>query len=149
LINIADRGYFIISRDNPSAGLVISGPLRSRTLNTWAITISRRINHPDGSFAGIVNAILKLSNFNQFYSSIDMGPHGVVTMRSDRMALIARHPKLEQEMGRPIPDYPAVTFIQQGKEQDVYTSDNTSDKVKRVYSFRRVGKFPLKDRVSS
>ena len=44
--------YFTAQRDNPDAGLYISDPLRfSLRIDMPSIVLSRRISHPDGSFA--------------------------------------------------------------------------------------------------
>ncbi|MGF6970278.1 hypothetical protein OKW43_007373 [Paraburkholderia sp. WC7.3g] len=50
--NFADRDYFKVQRDNPDAGLYVSAPFRSRLRNgSPSIALSRRVSHPDGSFA--------------------------------------------------------------------------------------------------
>ena len=44
----------------------------------WAMgnQVSRRFNHPDGSFAGVVLATINSAYFAQFYRQFDLGPNG-------------------------------------------------------------------------
>jgi hypothetical protein len=50
-VNLADRRYFTVHRDNPAAGLYVSAPLVSRIRKgDPIIVLSRRIDNPDGSF---------------------------------------------------------------------------------------------------
>ncbi len=142
-INISDRAFFIEHQVNASSGLVFSQPLMSRTLGVWVITLSRRIDAPDGTIAGVVNVIVPLQNIAAFYASLDMGPHGAVLMRDSEMRLIARFPALDANMGVAMRDHPLARFQQQGIRNGVYVEQSPADGIKRVYSFRRVGELPL------
>ena len=142
-INISDREFFKFHQEDKASGLVISSPLVSRTLGSWAITVSRRVDSPDGNFAGIINAILQLSYFEKFYSSLNLGTHGTVLMRDSKMRLLARHPRLEENMGKVMPDHPVAKLIAQGSENGTYSEYSPADGIKRIYSYRRVGEYPL------
>ena len=142
-INISDRAFFVQHQINASSGLVFSQPLMSRTLGVWVITLSRRIDTPDGKFAGVVNVILPLDSIAAFYASLDMGPHGAVLMRDSEMRLIARFPALDANMGVAMRDHPLARFQQQGISHGVYVEQSPADGIRRVYSFRRVGESPL------
>ena len=71
--NNADREYFIFHRDHPDRGPHIGPSIKSRSSGEWIMTVSRRINHPDGRFAGVALATIYLSHFLELYDSIDMG----------------------------------------------------------------------------
>lgn len=138
-INVSDRHYFAVSRDNPSAGLVISPPLISRTLGTWAITLSRRISFPDGQFAGVVNVVVQLTSLERFYQSLNLGKHGAVLMRDGEMRLLARHPPLVSNMGQSMPGHPVLGMLSRGIQRGSYEEVSPADGVRRLYSYRRVG----------
>lgn len=142
-ITIADRDYFATSKANASAGLVVSRPLVSRTLGTWAMTLSRRVNFEDGSFAGVVNVVIQLSGLEKFYRSLNLGPHGTVLMRDSEMRLVARHPALDQNMGESMPEHPVLRFVAKGVQRGNYLEQSPADGIKRLYSFRQVGNYPL------
>src|SRR5260370_36115618 len=54
--NNSDRDYFTRQRDSPDKQPLIGNPIKSRPGGQWIITVSRRFNHPDGSFPGGVLA---------------------------------------------------------------------------------------------
>ncbi len=75
--NFADRRYFTIQSDNPNAGLYISDPFRSRLRQSSpGIALSRRLSHPDGTFAGIVLIAVNLEYFHHLFAGLSLGPRG-------------------------------------------------------------------------
>ena len=74
--NIADREYFQFHKYDNKDGAHIDSAIRSRSYGTWVITISRRYNHSDGTFAGIVLASVKMAYFQSFYDSFDIEEGG-------------------------------------------------------------------------
>jgi diguanylate cyclase (GGDEF)-like protein/PAS domain S-box-containing protein len=88
--NNADRKYFIFHRDTPdSKALRISEPFQSRLTGRPTILLSKRIEHQDGSFAGVLVAAIDSDYFNGFYRMFQLGPDGGITMiRSDGIVLI-------------------------------------------------------------
>jgi diguanylate cyclase (GGDEF)-like protein len=141
-INIADRDYFRQQKDNAAAGLVISPPLISRTTGHWTLVLSRRINFADGSFAGIVNIILNLDYFQQFYRTLNLGPHGVVAMYDREYHLTARFPPNEKMMGKTV-GIGVKAYIEKGDKSGVYHVRTPLDGVKRQIGFRKVDNLPL------
>ncbi len=53
-IDLSDRAYFKAQKAGAAEGLLISGPLLGRVTGNNAVVFSRRVNAPDGSFAGLV-----------------------------------------------------------------------------------------------
>jgi PAS domain S-box-containing protein len=138
-INIADRYHFLQQRDNPSAGLVVSPPIVSRTTGKWAFAATRRLNFEDGSFAGVVNLVVNLEGLEKFFATVNVGEHGVVNMRDGEMRLMARFPPALAAMGKPVPDHPALAYVGRGLNNAVYQAPGSVDEITRLYSFRRVG----------
>jgi len=89
-VSIADRPQFIRLRDDPDAGLVISKPVIGRAAQKWVITLGRRINHPDGSFAGDVHVAVAVDQFIEMFSKINLGARGNIGLW-DKNSLIARY----------------------------------------------------------
>ena len=75
-ISFADRPHFLAHRDRQSSGLIISNPILGRSVNVWVISFSRRYNHPDGSFAGIVSASVPVSYFEGLLGGLKLDSHG-------------------------------------------------------------------------
>ena len=60
--NNSDREYFIFHRYDSGPGPHIGVPVISRSSGKWVIPVSRRINKPDGSFAGVVLATVDIDS---------------------------------------------------------------------------------------
>ncbi len=142
-IDNADRYSFMRQRDDPAAGLVISPPVISRTIGKWAIELTRRIDFEDGSFAGNVLAVLDLDYFQQFYRSLDLGPHGLVALYDKELHLAARYPPREKDTGKKISSLHVRNYIEKGIKHAVYRTKSPVDGIERLYSFRQVGETPL------
>ena len=76
LSDVSDRGYFLRQRDEPDAGLVINEPVVSRSERMPSLILSRPLRRPDGSFDGVVSAILTLQELQSMYAAIRLGDHG-------------------------------------------------------------------------
>jgi PAS domain S-box-containing protein len=94
-IDLSERAYVKFHRENAQAGIHISEPLTSFAGRGRIIVVSHRLSHVDGSFAGIVTASVSTEYFQDFYRSIDVGPRGVVTLRTKSDNIVARHPPNE------------------------------------------------------
>jgi signal transduction histidine kinase len=141
-INIADRYHFFRQRDEANAGLVISSPIISRTTGKWTLVLTRRLNFEDGSFAGVVDAILDLDYFQQFYQTLNLGTQGVVALYDHEFHLAARHPSNEEMMGKVVP-VGVKPFIDEGIKHGVYPSTSPVDGFTRQISFRQVDDLQL------
>jgi hypothetical protein len=70
------RAYLLYHRDHPDRGPHIGPHLRSPSTGDWIMAVSRRIEHPDGSFAGVAVATIERAHFKRFYDSFDIGREG-------------------------------------------------------------------------
>lgn len=141
--NFADRDYFIAQRDNSNAGLYVSAPFHSRLRNGLpSIALSRRISHPDGSFAGIALMAINLEYFHELFGGLSLGQHGAISLIARNGPMIMRHPYDPKMIGRDISK--ASTFRQFMTAQEGSFSDTSSiDGVRRHYYFRNFPHLPL------
>ncbi|GAU85927.1 diguanylate cyclase [Bosea sp. BIWAKO-01] len=89
-LNNSDRVYFQHHRDVDDRRAFLGHPVQSRSGGQWIVTVSRRFNHSDGSFAGVVLATIDVDYFAAFYRQFDIGPSGAVSLLSTDGILIAR-----------------------------------------------------------
>lgn len=137
--NFAQEDYFVAQRDHPDLGLFISKPFRMRIGGEWAVAFSRRLDHPDGSFAGIVLGSVKLEYFQHLFERVDLGPGGTVTLlRSDGLVLL-RKPSLSPDVGRVVPDFDHFRAARAG----YFRATGKLDGVQRLFVYRQVGDLPL------
>ena len=141
--NNSDREYFIFHRDHPDRGPHIGPSIKSRSSGEWIMTVSRRINHPDGSFAGVALATIYLSHFLQLYDSIDMGHNGVINLIADDGSIIVRRPFNEADIGVSLANSPLFTQLLPNASAGTATIRSVIDGVERVVGYRRVEGYPL------
>jgi PAS domain S-box-containing protein len=102
--SLADREYFIAHRDHPGLGVVVSDPLITQIERRAAFVMSRRLDKPDGSFDGIVQAVVDLEEFQRIYQAIDLGQGSAVNLLRDDGTLFVRQPQVAQVVGRKFPE---------------------------------------------
>ncbi|MCU1761626.1 sensor domain-containing diguanylate cyclase [Pseudomonas sp. 14P_8.1_Bac3] len=141
--NNDDREYFIFHRDHPDRGPHIGPSIKSRSSGEWIMTVSRRINHADGSFAGVALATIYLNHFLSLYDSIDMGRNGVINLIADNATIVVRRPFNETEIGTSVAGGPLFTQLLPTGSSGTATVKSVMDGVERVVGFRRVDGYPL------
>jgi len=140
--NLSDREYFRVHRDNPEYGLHVDRPIRSR-LGVWFIGISRRIDNPDGSFAGVIVAALEPKYLQRFYESIDVGKEGAVTLMQPDGTLMVRAPAAEDRIGQKLDPVPAYVGNLPHAASGGGRALSAVDGVARIYAYRHVEGKPL------
>ncbi|WP_077048324.1 sensor domain-containing diguanylate cyclase [Pseudomonas sp. KK4] len=141
--NNSDREYFIYHRDHPDRGPHIGPAIKSRSSGEWIMTVSRRVNHPDGSFAGVALATIYLSHFLELYDSIDMGNNGVINLIADDASIIVRRPFNEADIGSSLAKSQLFTQLLPRASAGTATIKSIIDGVERVVGYRRVEGYPL------
>ncbi|MDQ2989221.1 MAG: diguanylate cyclase, partial [Pseudomonadota bacterium] len=144
LLNNADRDYFIYHRTHADKATRIGAPLRSRSSGTWIIPVSRRLEHADGSFAGVALATVKIDFFRRFYESFGVGAKGAIIMASDQGQFVVRLPYKESEVGADMSQLPLFQAWKRGglsTGSAVLTSK--VDHVERLVTYRHLRHYPL------
>lgn len=109
--------------------LYISPPVFNRTLGQWMIQLSRRLSHPDGSFAGAIIVFLPQAYFTDFYQWTDLGTQGSLSLLgTDGVLRAARVGNRMLEVGQAGIKSPA---------------DASQDRIRRIVSYRQLRDFPL------
>ncbi|RDK01159.1 diguanylate cyclase [Paraburkholderia lacunae] len=142
--NFADRQYFIVQRDNPNAGLYVSDPYASRLRSgSPSIALSRRLSHPDGSFAGVVVMAVNIEYFHDLFAGLSLvGPHGSMSLIGKNGVMIMRQPYGVQVVGRNIKG--ASTFQRFMSAPSGSFSETASlDGTRRLYWFANFPRVPL------
>ncbi len=90
--NVGDRTYFQHHRDHPDRDVFVSGPLRSKVDGAWVVTVSRRLDAEDGSFAGVVMGSIAVDTLRQFYAGFELDRHGTITLMAANGTVVATVP---------------------------------------------------------
>jgi diguanylate cyclase (GGDEF)-like protein len=142
--NVRDRDYFQVHQQQQGKGLYISKPFLPRAGNVGqpSIAMSVRMDDTNGRFAGIVAGTLKLSYLRELFEGSILGGHGTLTLLRTDGTVLMRHPYQQDQIGSTLAgghSFPPLVAADHG----TYIDFAVLDHVERLYSFRRVGKYPL------
>lgn len=145
-VDISDREHFILQRGNPKAGLVIGRPIQTRISKAWSIPVTRRINRPNGDFAGIVSIIIPAAYFVEKFSVLDLGSQGVIAMRSAEHISMARFPEM-REGGGAIGQFAISdqlrSLLEDNPSSVSYVAPSPADRIERFFSYQKLAGYPL------
>ena len=146
LFNVADRNYFIHLRDDPGSGVVISHPIVGRVSGKWIMTMARRLNHPDGSFAGVVLGTIALERFAETFSRVNVGKHGIIVLLDNDRSVICRYTETHgtnSGIGKQYTSAEIQELFRRGVFAATYRTRSTIDGVYRTHSYRKVSSYPI------
>jgi diguanylate cyclase (GGDEF)-like protein len=141
--NNADREYFQFHKAIDSNLPHIGQAIRSRTTNDWIIPISRRVNDPEGHFAGVVLATIELAYFDRFFDRFDIGQRGVITLTMADGTILARRPTMENVRGASIADGELFRKYLKEHYEGTATVQSILDHEIRLYGYKRLDRYPL------
>jgi len=141
--NIADTPHFIAKRDHSDDSFYVGPPFPSPVNGRWLTAVARRLSNPDGSFAGIVGAVVEQSYFTDIYRSLKLGANGsVVVMTRDGRA-IAREPMIEGMFGKSYANGPLFKRYANEADAGSYETISVVDGRNRIVGYRAVPGLPL------
>jgi diguanylate cyclase (GGDEF)-like protein/PAS domain S-box-containing protein len=146
-VSWTDRVYFQYHRDHANDITYVDKPLFGRISQKFVIPISRRYNHPDGRFAGIVTGSIAIPHFSQLMGRFDLGQNGIAVLRDESMGLISRVPPLVGSPvgtvgNRQIPkEFQAALDL--GQRAGTIDTVVGVDGIARIFTFRRIEKMPM------
>jgi hypothetical protein len=138
----ADRDYFRFHASNGRPGLFIGRPMVTQATGQAVLTLSRRISHADGSFAGVVVGGLRLTYFQDLFKSISLGPNDNITFSGTDGTLLMRWPYKAEFFGRDLKR--AEVFKHLAEQRSGHFETNAvTDGVHRLVAYSQIGDFPL------
>ncbi|MBK1718651.1 response regulator [Thiocystis violacea] len=142
--NIADRAYFIATREAPRPDLLFSETLIGKHNGLPVVVAHRAILGEAGEFRGLIVAPINLPYFSRLFSEIQVGAHGMVSIRrSDDSRLVVRWPIVESEINQAARQTPPYQRIQAGEPQGVIRYIGKTDGVDRIFAFHKVKDYPF------
>lgn len=141
--NNADRAYFIYHRDHDDPEPHIHPTLISRSTDQWIIPMSRRLNHPDGRFAGVLLATLRLDHFNALYQTVEIGRDSSILLVLLPGTVLTRQPFIPAFINRDLSQDPAVGQVLASRQSGHTLLHSPLDGVDRYVSYQPVQDFPL------
>ncbi len=141
-MSTADRTYFQIHKNNNNVGLYIGGPVLGRLSSRVSLVISRRLSHPDGSFAGVVAGGLQLQYFKDLFSNVSLGPGSAVTLATTDGTVLMRWPFDQKYVGLNLKDAELYKFLARSRSGQ-FEANSLADGVRRFVAYSQIGDLPL------
>jgi PAS domain S-box-containing protein len=143
--SLADREYFKRLQADPGAGMVISEPVIGKISQKWQWLMARRINDPDGRFAGVVYASMYVEDIVRLFETINMPPSSAISLRDRDFKLVART-TFDAAPPLPIGDSTVSDELRQAlrtnpREGRYESGATTPDGVSRFYAYQRSDKY--------
>lgn len=138
IVDLSDRDYFLVHRDRDSPVHFLSAPHLSRLRGgTPFFAMSRRLNAPNGDFAGVIVMSVRLSYFAELFKSLDIGPDSEISVTTQDGKVLMRSPTPEGNaaIGADVAGTPLFARM---RGQDSGSFVATVDGVERLYSFARI-----------
>ncbi|AIY41921.1 hypothetical protein LT85_2763 [Collimonas arenae] len=143
VVNNSDRQYFIYHRSHLERGAYIGPPVRSRSTGNWIVTVSRRYNHADGSFAGVALATINIGYFKNFYDSFDIGHAGSIFLSLNDGTMLVRSPMLDNVIGKNLSNYPIYRDYASKNAVGTAIMRSGQDGMERLIAYRHLDRYPL------
>ena len=135
-LDLSDREHFKVHIRQDSGQLYVSKPVIGRATGKQSIQLTRRINNPDGSFAGVVVLSIDPSYFTNFYSELNLGPGGMMALYGQDGIARARRVGDKTEFGTDASRSILFGQLIHEKPFGSYGQRSVVDDVERLYYYR-------------
>lgn len=142
-LSLGDETFFIAHRDNPNLGLTLTGASPGQAGSGGNLILSRRLDNPDGSFAGVAAATLGTSHIEGFFAAFNPGKNTSLTLLNDQLAALVHFPAGERFRGKSLAGGQLEAHLRNHSRAGTYSGASPLDGIERISSFLRVGDFPL------
>jgi len=141
-VSLADREYHRIYQQQPATGFHISAPVRSRTIGTWLIAVSRPLRSADGTVTGVIVAAVEPPYFDQAWQEIDLGRQGAIGLMRLDGVLMLRSPANDALMEKSFASLPLFADHLPRSPSGMFQSVSAFDGVERSNAYRRLSAYP-------
>lgn len=141
--NNADRDYFQYHRTHDDRNVRIGEVVRSRSTDDLIIPISRRLNNPDGSFAGVLLGTIKVSYFVDYYGDFKIDDKGALVLAMRDGTILVRRPFIASSVGKSLANSEIFTSYLPNSNEGVAEVKAVVDHTDRLYGYRALSTYPL------
>ena len=139
-LDLSDREYFRILKQNSTIDSFIAEPIQGRTTGEWEIIMARPLIGKSGEFLGVVYASTLLSYFESLFRATSLGDGYAVSLMRQDSTLLARYPRAGL-IGRLTPA--SVLKIMGDSNSAVSRSVSPVDQQARIAAAHRLATYPL------
>jgi PAS domain S-box-containing protein len=137
------REFFARAKAEP--GMVFGVPVVSRISGEMVFPLAHALHLPDGSFGGTVYVNTNNSRISELIASLELGPHGVITLFDADRRLLHRQPAMPGVMpGMQVQMSPAALTLLAGHSAGAgFRSVSRVDGQARRNRMERIGSYPV------
>ena len=141
--NNADRDYFQYHRTHDDRNVRIGEVVRSRSTDDLIIPISRRLNNPDGSFAGVLLGTIKVSYFVDYYGDFKIDDKGALVLAMRSGTILVRRPFIASVVGKSLANSEVFKSYLPNSNVGIAEVKAVIDDTERLYGYRALTTYPL------
>jgi diguanylate cyclase (GGDEF)-like protein len=139
-VDARDQPFFQYHSAISTPGWFLGPLIRDPLGGDWVLTLSRRINKPDGSFGGVAQVSIPPRYFANFFGRINVGSQGTIALFNVDGTLLSRYPYLERAVGVIAASEP---WFKDGRGSGTYEFVSPLDGVTRIGGYQRNHIFPV------
>lgn len=133
--------FFKTLANNPADISLVSTPVVDSRTKKWQIQISRRLNHHDGRFAGVIVVMMDPTYFVEDYDRLDVAPRGAVMLISRENGMSAARIDDQVIISDSI-DF-SIMQISLAPPQEELVLKRAFDATERIYGYTEMPRFLL------
>ncbi|MFK3795972.1 sensor domain-containing diguanylate cyclase [Pseudomonas sp. NPDC088444] len=141
--NNADRDYFNYHRTHSGRGILIGEVVKSRSSRELVIPISRRLNNPDGSFAGVLLGTIKVSYFLDYYGDFKIDDKGALVLALRSGHVLVRRPFVSPATDQSLAQSEIFTRYLPESDEGIAEVTAVIDNTQRLYAYKALASYPL------
>lgn len=140
--NVADREFFQWHAQHDADLLLISEPFLSRSSQRWTISLTRRLNRPDGTFAGVVIFGIEPAYLTTPYEQAGVGTRGAMNVIGEDGVVRARRVGDQVSFGMRV-DFRQFLGVADAGRAAGSAAVSPVDGVRRYPAYRMLKEYPL------
>lgn len=140
-VSIADREHFLVHAEG-TAGLFISKPVFGRVSQRWSVQLTRRVDGPNGEFAGVLVASVDAYDFGGLAKVLGDNSGAVSAIFGFDGRLRSRTGVTAGMLERDFAEHPFVRLART-EPTGVWTGPSATDGIRRVEGYRAVSGVPM------
>jgi diguanylate cyclase (GGDEF)-like protein len=140
--NLGSLPEFRTHRLDPDAGLIMSGPTRSRVNGEAIVRMTRRIETPDRTFAGVVAGSIRLAHFQALFERLQSDDGVAINVFHRDGTLLSRAPDRPDSVGQSIGSSSGYAFYRTHRRGE-FQGYSALDGEARLYTFANLEAVPL------
>jgi signal transduction histidine kinase len=145
-VYLLERDYFLAHRNNPNLGFFVGRPIFGKVSKRLIIPVTRRLNSPDGQFAGVLNFGLDPERLTTLYRKVNLGQTASMELIHRDGTIMARYTQANgldtSSIGKKAANFdPIMDGNLAGTGE--FSGKSSVDGVSRLYHWRDVQGYPL------